>query len=251
MEFEINMESKKIYKDGVAYDLHANEGYELVKNLWEYTNWANRYSYTYSWLGRPTIQLPDDMIRIQELVFQLKPSIIIETGIAHGGSLIFYASLCELIGNGRIIGVDIDIREHNKIAIEKHPLSNRILMFEGSSIDSEIVSKVTQHVGADDTVLIILDSNHTKDHVLKELMSYSPLVSKNSYIIVADGIMQNLIGAPGSKNDWNWNNPQEAVREFLKNNNNFIIENPKPYFNESEIRSFPTYWPNGWLKRVM
>lgn len=247
---KINMESKTIYKDGVVYDLHTNEGYELVKNLWEYTNWANKYSYTYSWLGRPTIQLPDDMVRVQELVFQLKPSIIIETGIAHGGSLIFYASLCELIGSGRVIGIDIDIRKHNKMAIESHALANRIIMLEGSSINPEIISNVKQYVKKEDTVLVILDSNHTKEHVLKELIAYSPLVSKNSYIIVADGIMQNLIGAPGARNDWDWNNPQEAIKEFLKLNNNFLVENPKPHFSESQIKSFPTYWPNGWLKRV-
>src|SRR5690606_24886939 len=151
--------------------------------------WDTKYVYSFSWLGRPIIQLPEDMMRIQEVIYSLKPDVIIETGVAHGGSLIFYASLCKAFGKGRVIGIDIEIRPHNRLAIENHELKEYIILLEGSSTDDKIVSQVERMINSGETVLILLDSNHTKQHVLEELRKYSPLVSVNSYIVACDGIM--------------------------------------------------------------
>src|SRR6187551_3586121 len=153
-----------------------------------------QYSYNFSWMGRPIIQYPQDMIAMQEIIWDIKPDLIIETGIAHGGSLIYYASLLELIGKGEVLGIDIDIREHNKAAIEKHPMYKRIKMIQGSSIDPDVVEQVKQYATDKETIMVVLDSNHTHEHVLAELRMYSPLVSLNSYIIVYDTIVEKLPG---------------------------------------------------------
>lgn len=249
--FKVDYDKKIImFEDNSIVSLHSKEGFEIIKQIWEYTNWANKYSYSFTWLGRPIIQLPDDLMRIQEIVFNIKPTLIIEIGIAHGGSLIFYASLLKLFNKGRVIGVDIAIRKHNRNAIENHPLSPLINLIEGDSISAYVIEQVEKYVKKDDIVLVVLDSCHTKDHVLKELIIYSKLVTVNSYIIVADGIMQSLVGAPRTHDDWYYNNPQQAVIEFTKNNKSFVIEQWKPIFKESDINSIPSYYPNGFLRRI-
>ena len=148
-----------------------------------------QYSYNFSWMGRPIIQYPQDMIAMQEIIWELKPDLIIETGIAHGGSLIYYASLLELIGKGEVLGIDIDIREHNRREIEAHPMFKRIKMIQGSSIDENLVEEVKAIAKGKQTVLVSLDSNHTEEHVLKELQFYAPFVTPGSYIVATDGIM--------------------------------------------------------------
>jgi cephalosporin hydroxylase len=230
--------------------IYSEEGFRLLNDLWIKSGWHQRFSYTFTWMGRPVIQLPDDIMSIQEIIFKLQPDVIIETGIAHGGSLIFYASLCKVLGKGRVIGVDIEIRPHNRTAIETHPLFPYITLIEGDSVAPEIVDKVKAEIEPGDVVLIILDSNHSKNHVLSELNAYSPLVTTGSYIIATDGIMQNLHDVPGLSEDWIWNNPQEAAREFLKHNSNFVLENLTLNFDESNIHVRNTYWPHGLLKRI-
>src|SRR5262249_34591470 len=136
---------------------------------WLAVGWTQRYSYSFTWLGRPLIQLPEDVIRIQEVIHRVKPDVIVETGVAHGGSLIFYASLCKATERGRIVGVDIEIRPHNRAAIEAHPLAKYITLIEGSSTDPGIVERVKSHIKPGETVLVILDSNHSRKHVLDEL----------------------------------------------------------------------------------
>jgi cephalosporin hydroxylase len=153
---------------------------------------SNQYSYNFSWMGRPIIQYPQDIIAMQEIIWEVKPDLIIETGIAHGGSLIYYASLLELIGKGEVLGIDIDIRKHNKEEIEKHPMFKRIKMIEGSSIDESIVAEVRSIAQGKQNILVVLDSNHTFEHVLRELQMYSPLVSLGSYIVVFDTIVEDL-----------------------------------------------------------
>ena len=220
---------------------------------WEKETWASRYSYTFTWLGRPIIQLPDDLLRLQEVIFKLQPDVIIETGIAHGGSLIFSASLCKLIGRGRVIGIDIEVRPHNRTAVEEHFLSPLITIIEGSSIDPSIVAKVRGLIGKDEKVLVILDSCHTYKHVLAELEAYSPMVSAESFIVATDGIMRDLVGQPRAGEDWEKNNPYEAARDFLKSHPEFAHEIPRWMFNESDGLSeadAPTYWPHAWLKRA-
>ncbi len=249
-KIEIDFNDKTILdENNKVVSLHTIDGFNIVKKLWEYTNWANKYSYNFTWLGRPIIQLPDDIVRIQELIYKLKPDVIIETGVAHGGSLILYASLLKLMNKGKIIGVNIEIRPHNRKSIEEHELSPLITLIEGSSTSQNVLDQIKGLIKEDQVVMVILDSCHTKDHVFNELVAYSKFVTKNSYILVADGIMQDLPGAPGAQDDWKWNNPVEAINDFVKYDENFIVEEIKPVFSESSIDSFPTYYPTGALKK--
>ena len=222
---------------------------ELKKAASDFNTESNKaqYSYNFLWMGRPVIQYPQDITAMQEIIWEIKPDLIIETGIAHGGSLILYASLLELIGKGEVLGVDIDIRSHNKTEIEAHSMFKRINMIEGSAIDMEIINKVKAIAAGKETVLVVLDSNHTHQHVLEELKAYAPLVSINSYIIVFDTIVENLPSdyLPGLKRPWDiGNNPMTAVDEFLRDNNNFEID----YAIDNKI--LISVAPRGYLKRV-
>lgn len=186
-----------------------------------------KYPYNFQWLGCPIIQYPQDIVAMQETVWSTKPDLIIETGIAHGGSLIFYASMMQLIGgDGDVLGIDIDIREHNRKEIERHPMFKRITMIEGSSTDENIMELVREHAKDKKCVMVVLDSMHTHDHVLKELEIYSPLVSFGSYIVVCDTVVEELPensfpGRPWGKG----NNPKTAIDAFLKTNKKFMVDN--------------------------
>ena len=204
-----------------------------------------KYSYNFSWLGRPIIQYPQDIIAMQEIIWEVKPDLIIETGIAHGGSLIFYASILELIGNGKVLGIDIDIREHNRKEIEEHPMYKRISMLEGSSTSEELFKKVEKFCKSQKKILVCLDSNHTHDHVLKELEFYSQFVSINSYLVIFDTLIEDIPNEYSKNRPWGvGNNPKTAVHEFLKNRDDFIID--KQFENKMII----TTAPDGFLKRV-
>ena len=205
-----------------------------------------KYSYNFTWLGRPIIQYPQDMIATQEIIWQVKPDLIIETGIAHGGSLIFYASMLELLGSdGEVLGIDIDIHEHNRVEIEKHPMFKRIAMIEGSSVDEKIAKQVYGFAKDKKQVLVFLDSMHTHDHVLKELQLYSPLVTKGSYLVVFDTIIEDIPDDFFPDRPWGkGNNPKTAVWEFLKTNDRFEID------REMENKLLITVAPNGYLERV-
>lgn len=249
IDIEKNLLTMDVGQDIQTFALDTPEGFSVISNIWLRSGWDNKHVYTFTWLGRPIIQLPEDIMRVQEVIYKIKPDVIIETGIAHGGSLIFYASLCKLMGKGRVIGIDIKIRPHNRQTIERHELFEYITLVEGSSINLDIVSKVKALVKPGESVFIMLDSNHTKSHVLAELNYYANLVSVGSYIVAADGIMESLAGAPRSSPDWTWNNPKAAAQEFVKNNPQFIIEQPCWLFNESNISNNITYWPGAWLFR--
>jgi cephalosporin hydroxylase len=211
--------------------------------------WATapyKYTYSFSWMGRPIIQFPQDMIAMQEIIWEIKPDLIIETGIAHGGSLIYYASILELIGKGEVLGIDIDIREHNKREIEKHSMFKRIKLIQGSSIEEDTFQKVKDYANNKQMVLVCLDSNHTHSHVLEELRLYSDLVTTGSYIIAFDTLVEDTPVELQVKNrSWGkGNNPKTAVLEFLKGNNRFEID--KSIQNKLLI----TVAPDGYLKRV-
>lgn len=184
-----------------------------------------KYSYNFSWLGRPIIQLPQDILAMQEIIWQVQPELIVETGIAHGGSLIFFASMLELIGrNGKVLGVDIEIRTHNRQEIERHRLASRINLLQGSSIDPDTVAEVHRQAQGK-KVLLVLDSNHTHSHVLQELSVYSPLVKKGSYIVVCDTSIEDLPADFFPDRPWNkGNNPKTAVHEFLRTSDRFLID---------------------------
>jgi cephalosporin hydroxylase len=226
------------------------ESFEAISRAWLRSGWDAKYVYAFSWLGRPIIQLPEDLIRLQEIIFTVQPNVILETGVAHGGGLIFYASLCKAIGKGRVIGIDIDIRPHNRRALEQHFLSSYITLIEGSSIEPVVLAQVKQHIKPSDSVLVLLDSAHDKAHVLAELHAYAPVVSVGSYLVAMDGIMAEVVGAPRTKPEWAWDNPKEAALTFVAANADFEIVEPPFLFNEGTIRSRVTYWPGAFVKRV-
>jgi len=230
-------------------DLYSKEAFELISHQWLKIGWNQKYVYTFSWLGRPIIQLPEDMMRIQEIIYRIEPDVIIETGVAHGGSLIFYASMCKILGKGCVIGIDIEIRPHNRKAIEAHELFSLITLIEGSSTAPETLKQVKKLVEPGKSVLVILDSCHTKQHVLDELESYHDLITPGSYIVATDGIMKDLHDVPRGKPVWALDNPVEAVNDFVKRHPEFVLEQPTWLFNESELTKNVTHWPWAFLRR--
>jgi cephalosporin hydroxylase len=219
------------------------------------------YSYNFKWMNRPIIQVPQDMVAMQELIYLIKPDLIIETGIAHGGSLIFSASMLALLDmqdaitsgqildpkrSGRkVLGIDIDIRQHNRDAIEAHPMSSRITMLQGSSVSGEIISQVIEIAKDYETVLVCLDSNHTHEHVLAELDAYAPLVTRNSYCVVFDTIVEDMPNDMYPDKPWGkTDNPKTAVREYLRKHSEFVIDKEIPH------KLLITVAPDGYLKRI-
>ncbi len=222
---------------------------------------ASAYSYNYAWLGRPIIQYPQDIVAFQELVWQVRPDIIVETGIAHGGSLLLSASLlalldlCEATEAGelldpsnprrRVVGVDIDIRSHNRSAIEAHPMVRRISMLQGSSVDASIVAQVLDLVGDAKRVLVCLDSNHTHKHVLAELEAYAPMVSVGSYCVVFDTVIENLAAEMFPDRPWGpGNNPKSAVRAWLPAHPEFEVD------KSIDAKLIISAAPEGYLRRI-
>jgi cephalosporin hydroxylase len=241
-----------VEEDGTTRTLRlaTAEAFELVSDAWLRAGWDVKHVYSFTWLGRPIIQLPEDMFRLQEVVWRLRPDVIVEIGVAHGGALVFYAGLCRVMGKGRVIGVDVEFRRHNRAAIEAHDLSPYIALIEADSCSSQALAAVEASIGADEQVLVLLDGSHTKEHVLAELDAYAPLVSPGSYIVVMDGIMGMLVGAPRSRPDWGDNNPREAAREWVARHPEFEIAEPEFAFNEGAVRRRVTYWPDGFLRRL-
>lgn len=236
---------------GRILDLYGKDAFELISDLWLKLSWNQKYSYTFTWMGRPIIQHPDDILRLQEVIYMLRPDVIVETGVAHGGSLIFSASLLKAMGvRGRVIGVDIEIRPHNRKAIERHELFEYITLIEGDSVGPEIVGQVAAVIRPDDVVLVILDSDHSYAHVLNELEAYHRFVSPQSYIVATDGIMRLVHDAPRGKPGWAKDNPARAAADFAARQPQFVIEEPPWRFNESPLDKPITAWPNAWLKRV-
>jgi cephalosporin hydroxylase len=231
-------------------DLFSKEAFELVSRLWLKTSWNQKYSYTFTWLGRPIIQHPEDLVRLQEVIHTTAPDVIIETGIAHGGSLVFYASLFRAVGRrGRVIGVDVEIRSHNRAALEAHELAPLITLIDGDSVAADVVGKVGALIEPDDRVMVVLDSDHSKAHVLAELQAYHRFVTPGSYIAATDGIVRELYDVPRGRPEWRDDNPVAAVEEFLAAHPQFVLDPPAWRFNESDLRQPITAWPGAWLRR--
>ena len=224
--------------------MSADSELKEITKEWFIQSSKYEYSYHFSWLGRPIIQFPQDIIALQEIIWKTKPDLIIETGIAHGGSLIFSASMLELIGSeGRVLGIDIEIREHNRKEIERHPLFKRIDLLEGSSIDPVIVEQVYNFAKDKKRILVILDSMHTHQHVLKELEIYSPLVKPGDYLIVFDTVINEMPDNFFPDRPWSkTNNPMTAVKEFLQKSDRFEVD------FEIQQKLLITVAPNGYLK---
>ena len=236
--------------ESVSVPLASAEAFEHVSRAWLRAGWDAKHVYSFTWLGRPIIQLPEDMVRLQELIYRVRPTIVLETGIAHGGSLVYHASILKAMGAGRVIGVDVDIRDHNRRALDEHELASMVTLIEGDAVAAPTVARVREEIDSRDRVLVILDSNHTKAHVLAELEAYAPLVTPGSYLVAMDGIMGDLAGAPRTEADWEWNNPAAAVQEFVAAHADFVVDEPSFPFNEGLVRRRVTYSPAGWIKRL-
>lgn len=224
--------------------LQQDKALQATSQAWINDTARHKYTYNFSWMGRPIIQFPQDMIAMQEIIWAVQPDIILETGIAHGGSLVFYASMLELIGKGHVLGVDIDIRQHNREAIETHPMSKRIQMIQGSSIDPAIVEQVRQRVEGK-KVLVVLDSNHTHEHVLQELRAYAPMASVGSYCVVMDTVVEDMPVDAFPDRPWGkGDNPKTAVWAYLEENRDFEID------QAVHGKLLITVAPDGYLRRV-
>ncbi len=205
----------------------------------------HRYAYNFTWFGRPIIQLPSDIMAMQMLLLHHQPDLIIETGVAHGGSLIMYASMMELVGKGRVLGIDIDIRKHNREAIEAHPLARRISLIQGSSTDPAVVAQAAQMAKGLKTVFVTLDSNHTDAHVFAELQAYHQLVTPGGYLIVFDTVVEDQPAQESAGRPWGpGNSPKTAVHRFLKQRGDFSID------RDLEARLLFSVAPEGYLRKA-
>ncbi|WP_113907497.1 cephalosporin hydroxylase family protein [Aliidiomarina celeris] len=260
MTKHLNIEFQKEVTDNIA-KLGQSDHLKQLANQFLIDSAKYKYSYNFSWLGRPIIQVPQDMAALQELVWQTRPDLIIETGIAHGGSLILSASLLALLdytdavesgcsldpsaSKRKVIGIDIDIRLHNRQAIEAHPMSHMIEMFEGSSTDEAIIQQVKEAAAGYQRVLVCLDSNHTHDHVLAELEAYSPLVTSGSYCIVYDTVVDDMPGDMFPDRPWGpGDNPKTAVHQFIQHHPEFAID------KQMDAKLLISVAPDGFLKRL-
>ena len=226
--------------------LSEDRDVQALSRIWLREVTRHKYAYNFSWMGRPIIQTPQDMLAMQEIVWRTRPDLIIESGVAHGGSLIYYASLLELLGgDGVVLGIDIDIRAHNRAEIEKHPMAKRIRLCQGSSIESPAVDQARELAAERKRVMVVLDSNHTHEHVLKELGLYSPLVTPGCYLVVFDTLIEDMPGEFFADRPWGkGNNPKTAVREFFKSCGRFVVD------KDIEAKLLITVAPDGYLKCV-
>lgn len=227
-------------------DMGKDKEFRALSLEWILKSNEHKYGYSFTWMGRPIIQFPNDMFIIQELIWQVQPDLIIETGIAHGGSIIFSASMLELTGgNGKVVGIDVDIRKHNRVEIEKHPMMKRIVMLEGSSTDDEIINQVYEIAKDKQSIMVFLDSRHSHNHVLGEMNVYGKLVNIGSYMVVFDTCIE--LFPKGYCRDRPWdvgNNPMTAIKEYLKTNDTFIMD------ELVNSKALITAAPNGYLRKI-
>jgi len=226
--------------------MHGDVALESLTRDWFVASVKHGYAHHFTWLGRPIIQYPQDIIAMQEIIWRTRPDLIVETGVAHGGSLVFYASMLELLGgDGLVVGVDVEIRSHNRAAIETHPMSKRIGLIEGSSTDEAVLRQVRERARGRQRVLVTLDSSHTHEHVRQELQVYSPLIKKDGYLVVFDTVIEEM--PDGSIQDRPWgrgNSPGTAVQAFLSSNDRFVVD------REIDGKLLITAAPGGYLKCV-
>ena len=235
----LTVEEHGLFRD---IPLYSQEAFELISKEWVLVGWAMQYYTTFRWLGLPILQLPDDLLRLQEVIASLRPDVIIETGVNQGGSILFHATLCEAMGNGRVVGIDIHIGEETRRALTSHALARRIHLIEGDSAAQPTAEVARRLIPEGASVMVILDSDHSKSHVARELETYAPLVTRGSCIVVTDGIMHDLAGVPGGQPSWVDDNPAAAAREFAAAHPEFEARQPGWPRNV-------TYFPDAWLWR--
>lgn len=224
-------------------DIYSPEGLKAVADLWLKVSCHHKLMYEPTWLGIPIIQYPNDIVMMQELIWKVRPDLIVETGVAHGGSAILYASILELIGKGHVIGVDVEIRQYNRVAILSHPLSKRVTLLEGSSVSDGVLQEIRKRTREHESVLVVLDSNHSYDHVMREMSIYSEFVSPEGYMVVMDGAQGLVWDIPRGKAEWRHDNPLHAIEDFLKTHDDW--ESDHHY-----TRMHVTSNPRGYLKRL-
>lgn len=230
--------------------LYSQRSFESVSRQWLRIGWSLSYYMSFSWLGLPVIQIPEDLIRLQEAIHQIQPDFIVETGVYRCGSLLFHATICEAIGKGHVIGIDLSVDKSDLDVVRSSPLGQRITVIEGNSTSPPVFAKAASKIPPGSSVLVILDSSHTRDHVRAELELYSKLVTSGSYIAVADGLMQDLTDVPGGRLEWTTDNPLAAVQDFLKSHPEFEQLDPPHPFGEGPLAGCSvTHWPRGWLRR--
>jgi len=237
-----------------TFDFDDPRAFAAISEAWLRVAWDVKHQWSYSWLGRPVIQLPEDLVRLQEVIWRLRPDVIVETGVAHGGTLVFCATLCKAIGHGRVVGVELprspelDHRE----AIMAHPLADYITLIHGDSVDPLVVDRVHDDVG-EASALLLLDSCHERRHVFAELEAYGDLVPPGSYAIAQDGAAMQLVArthGPRAGIDWLTNNPLAAVRDFAATHPGWLVDEPDPPFDEGAAPHSVTHWTGGWLRRL-
>ena len=233
-------------------ELFSKAAFEVLSLEWVRVGWSLKHYHTFSWFGLPVLQLPEDLLRLQEVIYALRPAVIVETGVFLGGSMLFHASLLQAMGlpEARVIGIDHEIPAHTRDALRRHPLHSRISLIEGDSTAPQVVAQVVAAAGNRKPVLIILDSGHTRDHVARELECYAPLVTEGSYIIATDGIMKDIADVPRANPEWETDNPFTAANEFASRHPEFLRQQPPWLSHNSPLTENVTYWPGAWFKRV-
>ena len=228
--------------------LYSDAAFEAIARQYVRVGWNQKHCYTFSWMGRPVIQFPDDLLRLQELVHKLRPDLLVETGVAHGGSLLFYASLMAALGRGQVLGIDIDIRPPARAALEAHPLFERIALHEGDSTSVAALDRAREAARGAATVLVVLDSDHSYAHVSAELDAYASLVTPGSYIVATDGVMRELAGVPRAGLGWEADNPASAAEDWARRHPEFELAPPPWPFNESTLKRGPTHFTSAYLR---
>jgi cephalosporin hydroxylase len=232
------------------FALYSREAFETLSCEWLRVGWNLLYYHNFSWAGAPILQNPEDLMRLAEVIFAVRPQVIVETGIFRGGSLLFHATLLRAMGRGRVIGVDREIAAHDREFLTRHEMGSTISLVEGDSAAPEVVAEVMRLAGDGGPVLVILDSGHSKEHVARELEAYSPMVTPGSYIVAADGVMRDLADTPRGLKEWAGDNPLEAANEFAARHAEFRQEQPPWLFHDGPLTENVTYWPGAWLKRI-
>jgi cephalosporin hydroxylase len=234
----------------VDIPLYSQEGFRLLSSIWIKQEWNQLHWQTFSWFGFPVWQFPDDLLRLQEIIVALRPDVIVETGVSQGGSSIFFATLCRLLGKGRVVSVDIVVPADLRARIEQSPFGDLITLIQGDSTSTAVVEKVREHTKSDSKVFVFLDSDHSKSHVMEELNAYADMVTPGSYIVAADGVMQHLADTPWGKAEWIDDNPATAAREFVAAHPEFVIKRPPALCGNEHVIEELTYWPDAWIYRL-
>ncbi len=233
----------------VRVPVYSQAGFRILSDIWLKQEWNQLHWQSFSWLGFQIWQLPEDLLRLQEVLATLVPDVIVETGLNRGGSAIFFASICRLLGKGRVISIDIQIPAEVMKSVRESPFAGLITLIEGDSASPQVVDEVQGRIAGDENVFVFLDSNHSKAHVKRELNAYSSLVTPGSYIVATDGVMESLADTPNGRKEWVEDNPAAAAREFAADHPEFEIKPPTPLFGGQYVLENMTYWPDAWLYR--